>query len=237
MMIIVTAISFFFGIIMYTEAILEDIKSLLSRIDVKSRSIETSAKLQMTKYCIEAINLHTRLLGYEFECWFLLHESNIIESLPSQVHGAFGWCHELRHFHGSRSECYVRGLSTVYLSIGSFKSICALFTHFVSFEFFSQSTGFPSFYDFHMPLVGIFLTTELLGIFFYCGQLLHGLLISFSERIYESEWYRHPHSIQLSALLMIQRTHRPFFISAYGMMRCNLQSYIGVSKISKTARK
>lgn len=59
MAVMVTAVSFFFGVIMYTKAILNDIKSLFHRIDAESVSKKSNAE----KYCIEAINLHTRLLG------------------------------------------------------------------------------------------------------------------------------------------------------------------------------
>lgn len=66
MAIIITAISFFFGIIMYTETILNDLQSLFQRIDVESIIKRATARMTAKKYCIEAINLHTSLLEYFF---------------------------------------------------------------------------------------------------------------------------------------------------------------------------
>lgn len=61
-MIIIAAVSFFFGVIMYTEAILNDIKSLFNRIDREYHSKKNVAQAKMTKYTIQAIDLHVQLI-------------------------------------------------------------------------------------------------------------------------------------------------------------------------------
>lgn len=57
-------VSFVFGICIYTEAILIDIKSLFNRIDRQSKSNGRSAKLTMLEYCKEAIELYGRMSRY-----------------------------------------------------------------------------------------------------------------------------------------------------------------------------
>lgn len=52
------ALAYVYGIIMYTEAILVDIKSLFDRIDKETGAKESNAELSMLEYFEEAIELH-----------------------------------------------------------------------------------------------------------------------------------------------------------------------------------
>lgn len=70
---------------------------------------------------------------------------------------------------------------------------------------------------------------EMLFIFFYFGQILHTNLIDFSDTIYQSEWYRYPRSVQRFVLIMIMLAQKPFYVSAFGIIRCNLESFVAVS--------
>lgn len=58
--------SLFFGIIKYTEAILNDIKSLFNRIDGLSESKDKNKGIVSLQRCKEAIDLHMRLNRYAF---------------------------------------------------------------------------------------------------------------------------------------------------------------------------
>lgn len=59
--------SLFFGIIKYTEAILNDIKSLFNRIDGLSESKDKNKGIVSLQRCKEAIDLHMRLNRYAFK--------------------------------------------------------------------------------------------------------------------------------------------------------------------------
>lgn len=57
-------LSLFFGIIIYTDAILDDIKSMLNRIDCHSKSKHKTNDIDPLQQWIEAIELHARLNRY-----------------------------------------------------------------------------------------------------------------------------------------------------------------------------
>lgn len=61
MIINTTALIFVFGIVMYVEAILLDIKTLFNRIDRISKSNDNDAELSMFQYCREALDLHSEI--------------------------------------------------------------------------------------------------------------------------------------------------------------------------------
>lgn len=61
-----TTLSFSSGTIIYTKAMLNDIKSLFCRIDKISKSKNKNAELTMLTYCKEAVDLHVGVLGYAF---------------------------------------------------------------------------------------------------------------------------------------------------------------------------
>lgn len=80
-----------------------------------------------------------------------------------------------------------------------------------------------------LPIAGMASALNLLFIFFYFGQILHTNLNNVSEMIYQTVWYRYPHRVQRFILIIMVRARRPFFISAYGVMHCNLENFLGVS--------
>lgn len=57
-------LSLFFGMIIYSEAILNDIRSLLNRIDHLERAKDKGTKIALLEYCKKAIDLHVRLNRY-----------------------------------------------------------------------------------------------------------------------------------------------------------------------------
>lgn len=80
-----------------------------------------------------------------------------------------------------------------------------------------------------LPIGGIATCLNLLFILSYFGQILHTNLNDMSEMMYQSEWYRYPNSVQHFVMFMMMRGQRSFYISAYGMMHCNLENFVGVS--------
>lgn len=77
-----------------------------------------------------------------------------------------------------------------------------------------------------MPIWTILFVLSLLSIFFYLGQRLHSLLMSLCEMIYGSKWYQYPHIAQRYVLLMLMRAQEPFYISAYGIVKCDLETFL-----------
>lgn len=81
-----------------------------------------------------------------------------------------------------------------------------------------------------LPIAGIATTLNLLFFLFFFGEILHTDLLELSERIYQSEWYRYPVCTQRFVLIMIMRAQHSFHVSAYGIVRCNLENFVGVSE-------
>lgn len=79
-----------------------------------------------------------------------------------------------------------------------------------------------------MPITVIACFIELLFFYTYFGQILHLGVSHFGGSIYESECYRYPVRVQRFVLMMMMQAQRPFYISAYGIMRCNLELFVGV---------
>lgn len=65
----------------------------------------------------------------------------------------------------------------------------------------------------------------LLSIFFYIGQRLHTCLMGLGDRIYDSSWYQYPPKVQQCVLVIMTRTQQPFYITAYGMIKCDLKAF------------
>lgn len=86
--------------------------------------------------------------------------------------------------------------------------------------------------DLQISIVSILFSLKMLFICFYVGQKLHSDLMGLSDMIYQSDWHRYPPSVRRFQLLMMMRAQQPFYLSAYGVVRCTLENYIGVSEFN-----
>lgn len=80
------------------------------------------------------------------------------------------------------------------------------------------------------PIAATTFILQVVFLLFYLGQMLHTNLIDLSEVIYQSEWHRYSQCMKYSVLIMIMRAQQPFYVSAYGVMHCNLENFVGVSE-------
>lgn len=101
--------------------------------------------------------------------------------------------------------------------------------HYFLFKSF-QYDRTAVFYVMILPIAGIATTLNLLFFLFFFGEILHTNLIDLSEMVYQTEWYRYPVCIQRFVLIVIMRAQHSFHVSAYGVVRCNLENFVGVSK-------
>lgn len=113
-------------------------------------------------------------------------------------------------------------IETVYFEFSHFAQIW-IWNFSFWFQFGSQL------YEVAFPFLGVILALELLFAVFCFGQMLHSTLIDLNDLIYQSQWYKHPRVVQRCLLLMLTRAQKPFYISAYGFMRCDLGNFVGVS--------
>lgn len=72
-------------------------------------------------------------------------------------------------------------------------------------------------------------TLQLLFVFYYFGHILTMQLLNLCDLIYLSEWYLYPLNVQRCVTLILLRSQKPFYISGYGIMACNLENFLGVS--------
>lgn len=101
MLVVATILTFFIGITMYTEAILNDIMSIFNRMDNSLKSKDKPAVLQ---YCKEAIDLHARIYRCEFykrfhDFFFPSHNFKSIIWYYSQLYEATGRRDESDNFY------------------------------------------------------------------------------------------------------------------------------------------
>lgn len=96
--------------------------------------------------------------------------------------------------------------------------------------FFSQYNGTDFLTDLQMPILAFVSLLLTLAIYFYLGQRFHSNLIDLSDAIYDTEWQQYPRSIQRFVQLMMMRSQRPFYLSAYGLLELNLENFVGVSE-------
>lgn len=61
------------------------------------------------------------------------------------------------------------------------------------------------------------------------GHLVTEKSFSIGESVYASQWYILPLKYRVYVPLMIQHSHRPFHLSAWGFMDCNLENFVVVS--------
>lgn len=94
-------------------------------------------------------------------------------------------------------------------------------------------SAFPGNGMMQLSTMAVLFMLQALFAFCYLGQILHSNLIDLPDVIYQSNWYRHTRYIQHFILLMLMRAQQPFYISAFGIMRGNLESFVGVSIAAK----
>lgn len=74
----------------------------------------------------------------------------------------------------------------------------------------------------------LFYIIEVLFVLCYFGNILTISLVSVSDTIYKSEWYNYPTDCQRFLIIMIRRAHKPYRISAFGLMPCTLENFKSV---------
>lgn len=144
------------------------------------------------------------------------------------------WCCE----QDSSPECnaFYCGYRVFAAYYWSYYSVTIIFINFhkltilitVLLDFQSSGNSFLS--NIQSPIMSVFLALNLLFVLFNYGQKLHSHLMNCSAMVYQTEWYRHPRSIKFFVLIMMMRTQKPFFLSAYGTMECNLGNFLGVNE-------
>lgn len=95
--------------------------------------------------------------------------------------------------------------------------------------FLYQYRGSNALYHLQASILLCLFSLSTLAILFYLGQHFHSSAMELSVTIYQSEWHRYPRSVRRFVLLMMQRSQRPFYLSAYGIMSLNLENFVGVS--------
>lgn len=116
MFIFLMILSFFYGILIYTAAIRNDIKSLLNQIDQRSKSKHLSTETELLEYCKTAIGLHARLNRYWIRINRLFIDWSRLISIPLylQLHASIQRCDEYCHFYDCVSLHFVCVLSAGY---------------------------------------------------------------------------------------------------------------------------
>lgn len=87
--------------------------------------------------------------------------------------------------------------------------------------------------DLQASILVIAFPLQMIFAFSYIGQKVHSDLMNLSDMLYQSEWYRYPRSVRRVLLLMMVRAQHPFYLSAYGIMRCTLENFVRVSNWAK----
>lgn len=81
-----------------------------------------------------------------------------------------------------------------------------------------------------MPMVGTVFPLILLAILFYLGENFHTISMNLTDVIYQMKWYQHPGSVRRFLVIMMIRSQQPFYLSAYGIMKLNLENFLRVSE-------
>lgn len=84
-------------------------------------------------------------------------------------------------------------------------------------------------YDMQVPIFVSIFPLILLAILFYLGQKYHSNVNELSDAIYQSAWYRYPRTLQYFVLNIMIRSQQPFHLSAIGIIKLNLENFVGVS--------
>lgn len=227
-------LTYLFGIITYTKAILFDIKSIFNRMDKSLKFTDKNAEPTLLQYCKEAIDLHAQVYRcISFQNWQTpMHWlksiiSSFLCSCMKQLTDVMNIIIFVTVTPSIACICLCLFLIETVSSTTRTMSMCKTF---FSMSIFSQYDGVASFYAMQMQLMVIAYLLQLIFVFFYLGQMLHTSLDDLSDAIYQSEWYRYPRNIQKFVLIIILRAQQPLHISAFGIMQCNLANYLGVSE-------
>lgn len=139
-----TILSFFSGIIIYTNAILVDIKSLFNRIENLLKSNDRNAAITVLKLSKEAISVHVRVYRwFPFLIFHSLFTSFFhIKAIWShlQLCAAIGRHNECGGFHNSITEHYMHVLQFAAIPTGKFMYLIVFGTHFTE-TFFIPVSG------------------------------------------------------------------------------------------------
>lgn len=80
-----------------------------------------------------------------------------------------------------------------------------------------------------MPIIAAsFAATELFAIF-YIGQQMHSNLLNLVDAMYQSKWYRYQRTAKLCILLMMKQSQRPFYLSVFGVITFELETFVKVN--------
>lgn len=95
-----------------------------------------------------------------------------------------------------------------------------------------QSMGKVSLYDLLLPVAGVPFPFIILFALFYIAQTLHSNLLELNDEIYQSKWYRYPDNVKQCMRLMLRQSQRPVYLSVYGAILLDLESFLRVSNMS-----
>lgn len=109
------------------------------------------------------------------------------------------------------------------------KKICILWrwefeTKTLSFQFLDRMTVTTMF----LPFISVLAYSVLLFTIFFAGEILHSNCLQLSDIIYESEWYRYPHDIKRSILIVMIRAQQPYHLSIYGILKFRSTKFVEV---------
>lgn len=110
--------------------------------------------------------------------------------------------------------------------------LCSIILSYLFLHNSFQYTGRNYLYDLQMPVIAIAIVMSLSFMYFFVGQMYHSQAMAFSDDVYEVEWYRYPRGVSRFLPLMIQRSQRPFFLGAFGVMTLNLENFVVVNKLN-----
>lgn len=215
----------------YVDTFLLDIKFIFDN-HVGLNFARRDDNFLMRLKCKEAIMLHARVIQY-----FLF---SFLHSLP------FSLCNSVINFTAFRLMDHLAEFTNmIILLMISPWAVCSCFGMFtlakvrirltqlaIAFQFFGwfQYSGNNFAADLQIPIIT--LTAPLITMFvhFYIGQKFHLQLIHLGEMVYQSEWHRYPSYVKRYLLMVIMRSQKSYFLSAFGVMTLCFENYVAVSR-------
>lgn len=92
-----------------------------------------------------------------------------------------------------------------------------------------QYSGTNLIYDLQMPVLAAIFPMIILYILYYMGEKFHSNFLGLSDAAYQAKWYQCPRNVRRFLQLMMMRSQQKFYFSAYGILPCTLEKFVGVS--------
>lgn len=96
--------------------------------------------------------------------------------------------------------------------------------------FFFQSISRRDYADLYMSIIASVFVTQVMFSYCYLGAQLTAKSAEINVTIYSTEWYNYPCEIQMFMILIMKRAQKPFVITGYSLVYCNLESFKNVSE-------